>query len=151
METIVPTMATAEASLARERPADPCILVIFGASGDLTQRLLIPSLYNLARNNLLPENFVVIGAARSESSHEDFRSALRSAIHESTRVGTLDTAIWETLEQRLYYVQLSYDEPAGYTQLDHLLKQCDRDHHTQNNYLGDRALWQRPELAPYRD
>ncbi len=56
-------------------PAGPCILVIFGATGDLTKRKLIPALYNLARQRLLPDKFAVVGSARSEMSHEAFVKA----------------------------------------------------------------------------
>ncbi len=111
------------------------MLVIFGASGDLTQRLLIPSLYNLARNGLLPKDFAVVGMARREISNDDFRSTMRSAMHESTRVGTVDPAIWDDLERRLYYLQAAYDDAAGYARLAQLLEQCDRDHQTQGNYI----------------
>lgn len=116
-------------------PANPCVLVIFGASGDLTQRLLIPSLYNLARNNLLPPDFAVVGAARREISNDNFRAAMRRALHDSTRVGPVDPAIWTDIERRLYYAQLNYDDAAAYTRLAEVLEQCDRDHHTQGNYL----------------
>ena len=73
-----------------QRQADPCVLVIFGASGDLTRRLLVPSLYNLAHDKLLTENFAVVGVARNESTHEEFRQAMHKAIHESNRVGHLE-------------------------------------------------------------
>src|SRR5499427_10917191 len=72
-ETIMREDGSAPAS-----PSDPCVLVIFGASGDLTRRLLVPSLYNLAHDKLLSQNFAVVGVARSESSHEDFgRSCIK--------------------------------------------------------------------------
>ena len=118
-----------------EAPGDSCILIIFGASGDLTQRLLIPSLYNLARNHLLPEAFAVVGVARREMSHEDFRMSARQALQVSTRVGHVDAALWETLEQQLYYVRGTYDDPETYHRLAELLVQCDTQHHTQGNYL----------------
>lgn len=126
---------TPDTLLSREPPGDSSVLVIFGASGDLTRRLLIPSLYNLARHKLLPEHFAVVGAARREMSNDSFRSEMRTAIHKSTRVGTVDTAIWEQLESSLYYVQLNYDDRASYTRLATVLEQCDHDHHTQGNYL----------------
>ena len=56
-----------------DQPADPCVVVIFGAAGDLTKRKLIPALYNLARSNLLPKEFAVVGVARALWSAEDFR------------------------------------------------------------------------------
>ncbi len=62
------------------RPADPCSLIIFGASGDLTHRLLVPALYNLAVEGLLPEAFALIGVARSDWSNETFRSDLAKSL-----------------------------------------------------------------------
>jgi glucose-6-phosphate 1-dehydrogenase len=118
-----------------EAPGDACILVIFGASGDLTQRLLIPSLYNLARNHLLPDSFAVVGMARRNLSDEDFRMAARQALQTSTRVGEVDPALWERLEPRLYYVQGAYDAPETYGRLHERLAQCDTRHHAQGNYL----------------
>src|SRR5262249_514240 len=118
-----------------QRQADPCVLVIFGASGDLTRRLLVPSLYNLAHNKLLSQNFAVVGVARNESSHEDFRQAMHKAIHESNRVGHVDPAIWDSLEQRLYYVTAPFQDPAGYTKVAEMLKQCDQQWGTKGNYL----------------
>lgn len=100
-----------------EVPGDACVLVIFGASGDLTQRLLIPSLYNLSRNQLLPEPFAVIGVARRDMTNEDFRHAARQALEVSTRVGDVDPDLAERLEQRLYYVCGAYDDPQTYARL----------------------------------
>lgn len=116
-------------------PGDACVLVIFGASGDLTQRLLIPSLYNLSRNQLLPEYFAVVGVARRDMSNDDFRAAARRALEVSTRVGDVDPALAERLEERLYYVCGAYDETATYTRLSEVLAQCDTQHVTQENHL----------------
>src|SRR5438094_2020460 len=115
-EALTETVRQEEAST-HERQADPCVLVIFGASGDLTRRLLVPSLYNLAHDKLLTERFAVVGVARNESTHEEFRQAMHKAIHESNRVGHLDPAIWDRLEQRLYYVKAPFQDPAGYTKV----------------------------------
>ena len=120
---------------ALERPGDPCVLVIFGAAGDLTQRLLIPSLYNLAHHNLLPQDFAVVGFARNEMSDAIFRQSLHSAIDRSERVGAVEPAVWANLEKRLYYITSSFDDAAGYNRLQEVLAQCDRDLHTQGNYL----------------
>jgi glucose-6-phosphate 1-dehydrogenase len=116
-------------------PSDPCVLVIFGASGDLTRRLLVPSLYNLAHDKLLAQNFAVVGVARNESTHEEFRQAMHKAIHESNRVGHVDPAIWDSLEQRFYYVTAPFQDPAGYTKVAEVLKQCDLQWGTKGNYL----------------
>ena len=128
-------VASLEGLEARERPGDPCVLVIFGAAGDLTQRLLIPSLYNLAYHNLLPHDFAVVGFARNEMTDESFRQAMHQAIDQSVRVGKLEPAIWAELEKRLSYITSSFDDPAGYRRLKEVLTQCDRDHNTQGNYL----------------
>jgi glucose-6-phosphate 1-dehydrogenase len=123
------------AALPNEQPAAACVMVIFGASGDLTKRLLIPSLYNLAHHNLLPHNFAVVGAGRHQSTNEAFRDAMRTALQASDRVGSIDPAIWQRLETCLYYLTLNYDDPAAYTQLAKVLAQCDCDHDTSGNYL----------------
>jgi glucose-6-phosphate 1-dehydrogenase len=111
------------------------VLVIFGAAGDLTQRLLIPSLYNLAAHNLLPENFALVGFARNEMSDESFRQTMHNAIQQSARVGKVEPAIWDNLERRLYYITAGFDDAAGYARLKEKLVECDRDLHTQGNYL----------------
>src|SRR5215471_6759395 len=129
-ETVVQEEGSAPAS-----PSDPCVLVIFGASGDLTRRLLVPSLYNLAHNRLLSQNFAVVGVARRDSTHEAFRQEMHQAIHESSRVGQVDPATWDNLEKRLYYVTGAFQEPASYTSLTEVLAQCDRDWGTRGNYL----------------
>ncbi len=81
--------------------AGPCAIVIFGASGDLTKRKLLPSLYNLAAIGMLPEEFSIIGVARRETSHEEFRAQMTKAINE---FGTqkIDPALWKKFEERMY-------------------------------------------------
>ena len=117
-----------------ERVADPCVMVIFGASGDLTRRKLVPSLYNLAQNNLLNSDFAVVGFARQEMSHDEFRRQMREAIQE---FGTdeFDPALWEKLEKRLYYLSGELDDPTAYSPLVELLEQVDNECGTQGNYL----------------
>src|SRR5207302_5877630 len=67
------------------RTPDPCILVIFGASGDLTQRKLFPALYSLAFRRLLPEHFAVVGVARTEESDDNFRDRMKQAVQQHAR------------------------------------------------------------------
>src|SRR6266403_5870332 len=81
-----------------------CVLVIFGASGDLTKRKLIPALYNLALEKRLPERFAVVGYARSEMSHEEFRKKMREAVSEFSRTGLKDESVWQQFAANLYYV-----------------------------------------------
>src|SRR6266498_799764 len=81
----------------------PCIMVIFGAAGDLTKRKLIPALYNLKKSNLLSDNFAVIGVARAELDTAEFRSRLRDDMNEFA-TEEIDSQSWDWLAERLYYI-----------------------------------------------
>jgi glucose-6-phosphate 1-dehydrogenase len=94
--------------------AGPCTIVIFGAAGDLTKRLLLPALYNLKRSNLLPQEFAIVGVAHTPISQDDFRSKLNQEIHEFATV-EVDDQLWQQFEQRLYYLP---GEFQGYCQLN---------------------------------
>src|SRR5580700_9638062 len=82
---------------------EPCILVIFGATGDLTARKLFPAIYNLAREGQLPAQFACVGFARREKSHEQFREEMRSAIQEHSRVKPIDEALWSHFKEQIFY------------------------------------------------
>src|SRR5580698_3364505 len=114
--------------------AGPCAIVIFGASGDLTKRKLLPSLYNLAAIGILPEDFSIIGVARREISHEEFRAQMTEAIGE---FGTqkIDPRLWKEFERRMYYCQGSFDDPATYRRLKELLDRSEKEHGTRGNAL----------------
>jgi glucose-6-phosphate 1-dehydrogenase len=103
---------------------DPCLVVILGASGDLTQRKLIPALYNLHRHGGLPETFGIVGAARTEWSDQEFREHLRPATPEAAGG---DPGGWETFAQRLFYQPLVYDEPHSYHELAKRVDRLDRN------------------------
>src|SRR6185503_6438139 len=103
-----------------------CVLVIFGASGDLTKRKLIPALYNLALEKRLPERFAVVGYARSEMSHEEFRAKMRDGVAEFSRTGLKDEAVWQEFANTLYYVRGGYDEDAGFQSLKEFIDGFDR-------------------------
>lgn len=93
------------------------MIVIFGASGDLTKRKLIPALYTLGVGGRLPKPFTVIGYARSEMSDEKFRDRMREAVSEFSRVGLTDEVVWKNFAQELYYVSGDYQTSEGYTAL----------------------------------
>jgi glucose-6-phosphate 1-dehydrogenase len=115
-------------------PAPPCLLVIFGAAGDLTKRLLMPALYNLGRARLLPQNFAVIGVARRQKNDDTFRHELAASLREFADGAIAgDDADW--LAQRMFYLQGEFDDPAVYQRLAHLLSHTDKAHHTDSNYL----------------
>jgi glucose-6-phosphate 1-dehydrogenase len=115
-------------------PAEECVMVIFGASGDLTRRKLVPALYNLAKNNLLPAEFAVVGIARSEKNDEAFRSEMNDNIKEFA-TGEVDPQVWNSLVQRFYYLPGNIQEAATYKRLQDLLQQVDRKHETGGNYF----------------
>jgi glucose-6-phosphate 1-dehydrogenase len=122
------------AKTATARPADPCCLVIFGASGDLTHRLLLPALYNLGVAGLLPEAFALIGVARSESSSEAFRSDLAKSLPKfATR--QVDEAIAKKLFACVAYVQGEPDDPRTYEKIGRELTRIEGERKTQGNRL----------------
>ncbi len=85
------------------RMPDPFTLVIFGASGDLTRRKLIPAVYGLFRDGLLPDEFSLIGYARSRMSDESFRVEMRDATSKFVRSGQFDKRTWEMFASRIHY------------------------------------------------
>ena len=98
------------------RQADPCTMIIFGASGDLTKRLLVPALYNLKHAKLLPEGFRLIGVARSEHPNEAFREDFTKAIKDfATTEVVMDE--WDDLVARVSYQSGAFDDPATYQKL----------------------------------
>jgi glucose-6-phosphate 1-dehydrogenase len=103
-----------------------CVLVIFGASGDLTKRKLIPALYNLALEKRLPERFSVVGFARSDMSDGDFRNKMREAVSEFSRTGLKDEQVWQQFASTLYYVRGDYNEPGAYQRLKSMIDGFDR-------------------------
>jgi glucose-6-phosphate 1-dehydrogenase len=116
------------------RPADPCIMVIFGAAGDLTRRKLIPALYNLAKANLLSREFAILGVAHTKMSTEDFRNRLSEEIKHYAG-NDLDPDIWEWFLQRLYFISAEFDDKNLYSQLKTTLDKLDQEHSTHQNYF----------------
>ncbi len=103
--------------------AVPGVLVILGASGDLTKRLLMPALYNLACDGLLPEEFAVVGMARREMTTEAFREQQRQEIGRFNTRRTFDADRWQWLESRLHYTAGEFDDGAAYGRLRSLVEQ----------------------------
>ena len=129
------SVATHEArAAAASQPKPPCVMVIFGASGDLTKRKLLPSLCNLAREGLISDNFAVIGFSRSEMSHEVFREKQKVDLQQFA-TSKLDPKLADWMLERLYYSSGNFDDPAAYQKLAALLKQIDGEMHTGGNYF----------------
>lgn len=114
-----------EELVTRQRP-EPCTVVIFGASGDLTSRKLIPALYNLAAEGELPSTLKVVGFARREKSHESFRAELETMNRKVSRSGHNDQ-LWASFSQGIYYHQSEFEDADGYQRLSALLDQLDKD------------------------
>jgi glucose-6-phosphate 1-dehydrogenase len=112
--------------LEQERVPDASCLVIFGASGDLTQRKLLPALYSLAHEGLLPAGQTIIGFARPEYSDEAFRMAMREACDKHARTRPVDDAVWENFAKGLFYVSGDFSERDAYVRLRQRLEECDR-------------------------
>lgn len=113
--------------------ADPCIMVIFGATGDLTARKLIPALYNLAHDGLLPAHFACVGFARRSWTHDEFREEMRDAVARFSRTKPIDESLWESFSRQLFYHQSDFDNDDGYKSLQPLLNQIDKDLGTGGN------------------
>jgi glucose-6-phosphate 1-dehydrogenase len=118
----------------RPRPADPCCFVIFGAAGDLTKRLLVPALYNLAADHLLPERFAVVGVARAEMSDEQFRQAMGAALRRFA-TGKISTEVADRLLEGFFYVRGVFDDAATYRRLGERLTEVERTCATGGNCL----------------
>jgi glucose-6-phosphate 1-dehydrogenase len=112
---------------------DPCILVIFGATGDLTARKLFPAIYNLAREGQLPSQFAVVGFARRDKSHEQFRQEMKEAINQFSRVKPVDPNVWKNFEEQIFYHRSEFHDEEGYASLDQFLKQLDGRFGTKGN------------------
>jgi glucose-6-phosphate 1-dehydrogenase len=116
------------------RPADPCIMVIFGAAGDLTRRKLIPALYNLAKAQLLSREFAIVGVAHGAMTNEEFRKRLSEDIRHYAG-DEIDPDIWDWFTRRMYYITAEFDDKNVYPQLKTTLEKVDKDHSTHGNYF----------------
>ncbi len=118
----------------------PCGLVIFGASGDLTKRKILPSVYRLQKNRLLPENFFILGTGRTEMSADQFRGEVFSAV-KSAFARDFDESSWKELATKLDYAQIDYAVPETYAQsLKEKLLQLERRHQTGGNRIFYLAI-----------
>jgi len=117
------------------KQGDPCVMVIFGAAGDLTRRKLIPALYNLAKQQLLSREFAIIGVARNDMSNDSFRKRMSDDIKQFATTQNVDADLWEWFERRLYYLPGDFGDKALFQRLNDLLKQVDKDHTTHGNHF----------------
>jgi glucose-6-phosphate 1-dehydrogenase len=118
--------------LTLRRTPDPCALVIFGASGDLTHRKLMPALYSLMLRRLLPPRFAIVGVARSEADDEAFRGDMKDAVQKHSR-DEFREDVWGELAASLYYMSTDFADDAGEDRLAALLADLDEKHDLGGN------------------
>src|SRR5438876_3090105 len=114
------------------RTPDPCALVIFGASGDLTRRKLFPALYSLAFRGLLPEKFGLVGVARTTESDDDFRERMKEAVQEFAR-DPFREDVWGPLANAMRYVGMEFADDAAWEEAVASLNELDQQRGTGGN------------------
>jgi glucose-6-phosphate 1-dehydrogenase len=126
----------------KPKPADPCAMVLFGATGDLAKRLVVPALYNLAMSGTLPKHFALIGVARGEDEVESWRKSLHDALKDfvDSKSGTfsadhIDETTWRTLSDRMSFVQGDLTKPELYTDLGAEIGKVEKAQGTKGNVI----------------
>ncbi len=136
VETLTLTEALDGGACILERPSDPCAFVIIGASGDLTSRKLIPSLYSLYGKDGLPDSFVVVGCGRTDMTSAAFREKMLSSLEKEG----VDLANWSSFQEKLHYLPLDYGSLESYGKLASYLRQLDASGGTGGNRIFYLAL-----------
>ena len=121
------------------RKAEPCTMVIFGA-GDLVHRKLMPSLFHLMGDGLLPADFAVISVARAEGSDESFRSEVGNSLRAFAPDGGVDQMAWRRFAPHLHYLTGELDDPATYAALDRRIREIDAAIPGANGHLFYLAI-----------
>jgi len=116
------------------RPGDSCAFVVFGAMGDLTKRKLLPSLYNLRSNGLLPKNVAIVGVARRPLDNNGYREYANKVLREfATR--PVEDAVWADYLERIHYVKGDFEDPATYQGVASALTHATQVHGTSGNAI----------------
>jgi len=121
------------------RTPDPCILAIFGASGDLTKRKLFPALYSLAFRRLLPEKFSIVGVARSEEGDDEFRERMKEAVQQFSRDEFRDD-VWDTLTDGMRYIAADFSDHKELDRLSAMMGEFDKQRGTGGNRVYYLAI-----------
>ena len=130
-------------SQAGHRPCAPCCaLVIFGANGDLTKRLIVPALYNLARQNLLPERFAIVGFDHNDKTAESWAGGLHDFLEQTVRSGQgefedkqIDESVWQRLARAMSYVSGDFLKAESYRRLGEHLEKRDKDERLEGHVV----------------
>ncbi len=118
-----------------EPSAPPCVLVIFGATGDLARRKLLPALYRLSQQRIVPGEFAILATARHPHSDEEFRALMKAAIIEFGTEDSLDESTWQSLAKRIFYIAGDFSEADLYQKLKTKLTEIDGEFDTQGNRI----------------
>jgi glucose-6-phosphate 1-dehydrogenase len=118
-----------------ERVPDPCVLVLFGATGDLAHRKVIPAMYQLWRTNLLPHEFVLLAVGRREYDDDEFRAEIHKSLEQFSRVLPLDEPAWRSFSERIRYNRCDFSDPSGFDALAARLDDLDEEEGTRGNRL----------------
>jgi len=119
----------------QSRIVEPCTLIIFGATGDLTSRKLVPALYNLLRDGQLPSLFTCVGFARRPKSNDQFRDEMKEAVSKYSRTKPVEESLWNHFKDHLFYHMSEFHDDAGYERLKTLLNELDIKHGTKGNRI----------------
>ncbi len=133
--TAVNVASSGSVSNLLQRPDEANTFIIFGASGDLTRRKLIPALYNLACADLLPHDFSVIGFAVTEMNDDSFRESLKEALQASKEASSFNPKVWDAFAQNLHYITADFLTPEGYQKLSDRLKKFEEKDGGKGNRL----------------
>lgn len=128
--TTTPNLEIPFKSCVVEGKPDPCMLVVIGASGDLTSRKIVPALYNLYLNNGLPNPFVIVGCARTEMNGQEFREKMKEALQTAN---LFDDSKWGAFSRLFHYQVVDYGDPASFRSLAGFLKELDKEYGTAGN------------------
>jgi glucose-6-phosphate 1-dehydrogenase len=123
------------AGMRLEATAPPCAMVIFGATGDLTRRKLLPALYRLSQQLMVPTEFAVLGTSRQPLSDDEFRAAMKEAVTQFGHEDSLDESTWQSFAKRLFYLAGDFNDAELYQQLKTKLEAVDREYDTQGNRI----------------
>jgi glucose-6-phosphate 1-dehydrogenase len=114
------------------RVAPPSVVVIFGATGDLTRRKLLPALYRLTEQRLIPAEFAILGTARHEMGDDEFRAQMQQAIKEFAADEDFDDSTWQSFAKRIFYIDGDFNDAELYAKLKSKLVEIDTECHTRN-------------------
>ncbi|MBA3242639.1 MAG: glucose-6-phosphate dehydrogenase, partial [Acidobacteria bacterium] len=123
------------AGMRLERTAEPCAVVIFGASGDLAKRKLIPALYRLVQERLLPAEFAIIGLGRTAMTDDEYRDRMKASVLEFSESKQVDEEVWQSFAQGMRFLPSNIENAECYQVLAKMLEEVERERGTQGNRL----------------